>query len=156
KSRRIDKQIVRAQRKGRSGAVRKLEARRRRVDQRFDPRAAIAGTVRYLKFARSKLGGREDLAIESYHMGVGNLQGALGAYGKGSVSYVRLYCDSPPLRHARAYGKMAALGDASATYLWRVYAARDIMGLSRSDPSELARLAVLQEHKANAEEVLHP
>jgi Family of unknown function (DUF5715) len=37
-----------------------------------------------------------------------------------------------------------------------VLAARDIMRLYRSDPAALEREAVLQSHKASAEEVLHP
>jgi hypothetical protein len=90
-------------------------------------------------------------------MGVGNLQGALRAYGGGNgVSYTRLYFDSTPLRHADAYGRLAALGDDSSTYLWRVLAAREIMRLYRRNPAELTRLAALHARKATAEEVLHP
>jgi hypothetical protein len=153
--RRLTKRIRRAERHGRSGEVARLLARRRQVDERFDPAKALAGAVRYLTFARGELG-RDDLAVESYHMGVGNLQGALKAYGGGSdVSYAQLYFDSTPLRHAAAYGKLAALGDDSATYLWRVMAAREIMRLHRKDPAELARLTSLHARKAT-EEVLHP
>jgi hypothetical protein len=154
-SRRLTRLLVRAERRGRTGAARRLRARRRRVDQRFDPRRAIEGAGRYLEFARGRLG-RDDLALESYHMGVGNLEGALRAYGGGRVSYARLYFDSTPLRHAAAYRRLATLGDDSATYLWRLYAAREIMRLYRSDPAELARLAGLHGRKATAEEVLHP
>src|SRR4051794_33952619 len=52
---------------------RRLRARRRRVDERFDPRKAIEGAARYLQIARGNLR-RGDLALESYHMGIGNLQ----------------------------------------------------------------------------------
>ena len=69
------------------------EAARRRVDERFDPAKAIEATARYLDFAKGKLG-RDDLAVVSYHMGVGNLQQALVAYGKGVVPYAQLYFDS--------------------------------------------------------------
>src|SRR4029077_2558672 len=81
---------------------------------------------------------------------------ALAAYGKHTIPYARLFFDSTPLRHARAYRILAALGDDSSTYLWRVMAARNIMRLYREDPNELARLAELQGRKASAEEVLHP
>ena len=128
---------------------------RRRVDERFDPAKAIEATARYLDFAKGKLG-RDDLAVVSYHMGVGNLQQALMAYGKGIVPYAQLYFDSSPLRHAAAWRKLASLGDDSSTYLWRVLAAREIMRLYRTDPEALQREAVLQSHKASAEEVLHP
>jgi hypothetical protein len=135
--------------------VRRRVALRRRVDQRFDPAKAIDATARYLDFAKGKLG-REDLAIVSYHMGVGNLQHALAAYGKARIPYAQLYFDSSPLRRARAWRILAALGDDSATYLWRVLAAREIMRMYREDPKELERTATLQSHKASAEEVLHP
>ena len=102
--------------------VRQREALRRRVDERFDPAKALAATARYLRLAKGKLG-REDLAVVSYHMGIGNLQQALTAYGKGNVPYAQLYFDSSPLRHAAAWRKLASLGDDSSTYLWRVLAA---------------------------------
>jgi hypothetical protein len=156
RSARLTKQIARADAAGRTRQATRLRARRRQVDERFDPAKSIAGTGRYLAFARGKLGGRADLAVESYHMGVGNLQSALSAYGSGDVPYAQLYFDSTPLRHASAYAKLAALGDDSATYLWRILAAREIMRLYRSDPSELARLQALHGRKATAEEVLHP
>jgi hypothetical protein len=133
----------------------RLIARRARVDERFAPRKAIEGAARYLEIARGHLQ-RQDLALESYHMGIGNLQRALGAYGSGNVSYARLYFDSTPLRHSSAYGVLSSLGDDSATYLWRLYGARQIMALARRDPAELARLQYLHGRKATAEEVLHP
>jgi hypothetical protein len=155
-SRRLTKLIARADRRGRAAGAARLRARRRRVDERFDPRKALLGTGRYLAFARGKLG-RDDLAVESYHMGVGNLQNALRAYGGGrGVSYTRLFFDTTPLRHAAAYRLLAALGDDSSTYFWRVLAAREIMRLYRQDPAELTRLATLHARKATAEEVLHP
>jgi hypothetical protein len=155
---RLTKQIARAQSKGRAQRVARLRAQRRQVDERFDPAKSLAGTGRYLQFAKARLGGRNDLAVESYHMGVGNLQGALGAYGgdPAHVSYAALYFGSTPLRHSAAYKRLAALGDDSATYLWRVFAAREIMRLYRQNPAKLRRLRSLHSHKSTAEEVLHP
>src|SRR3954452_4522126 len=155
RSMRLTKKIGRAFAKGRRGQVARLRAQRRRTDARFDPAKSLAATCRYLRFAKEKLG-RDDLAVESYHMGVGNLQGALAAYGGGEVGYVALYFGSTPLRHSRAFGLLAALGDDSATYLWRVLAAREIMRLYRGDRPELLRLEALHARKATAEEVLHP
>jgi soluble lytic murein transglycosylase-like protein len=134
--------------------VRRREALRRRVDERFDPAKALEATARYLDFAKRRLG-RDDLAVVAYHMGVGNLQQALAAYGTQPVPYAQLYFDSSPLRHAAAWRKLASLGDDSSSYLWRVFAARDIMRLYRRSPQALQREAVLQSHKASAEEVLH-
>ncbi len=148
-SRRLAKQIARHPHN------RRLRARRRRVDQRFNPAKAIEGAAEYLQIARGHLR-RPDLALESYHMGIGNLQNALRAYGPGEVPYAQLYFDSTPLRHPRAYSVLASLGDDSATYLWRLYGAREIMRLARSAPADLARLQFLHGRKATAEEVLHP
>ena len=148
-SRRLTRGILRGHR------VRAREAVRRRVDERFDPAKALAATARYLTFAKRHLG-RDDLAVASYHMGVGNLQQALKAYGKDGVPYAELYFDSSPLRHPDAWRKLASLGDDSSTYLWRVLAAKEIMRLFRTDPAQLRRIATLQGHKASAEEVLHP
>ena len=155
-SKRLTKQIVRATARGRTAVVARLRARRRTVDERFDPAKSLAATGRYLSFARGQFGGRPDLAVESYHMGVGNLQGVLRAYGDSGVSYARLFFDSTPLRHAAAWTQLSRFGDDSSTYLWRVLAAREIMRLYRDDPTELARLQGLHERKATAEEVLHP
>src|SRR3954447_2903985 len=148
-SRRLAKQIARHPDNG------KLRARRRRVDQRFAPAKAIEGAAAYLQIARGHLS-RPDLALESYHMGIGNLQNALRAYGSGEIPYTQLYFDSTPLRHPEAYSVLSSLGDDSATYLWRLYAAREIMRLARTAPAELARLQALHGRKATAEEVLHP
>jgi soluble lytic murein transglycosylase-like protein len=156
-ARRIGRSLARARARGDSDLVARLQARRRRVDERFDPPKALAATVRYLRLARDALH-RDDLAIVSYHMGIGNLQTALRAYAgaDGDVSYARLYFDSSPLRHAAAWRALARLGDDSATYLWRVMAAREIMRLYRSDPEQLTALSLLQNAKNSAEEVLHP
>jgi soluble lytic murein transglycosylase-like protein len=135
--------------------VRGREARRRVVDERFDPAKALDAAARYLVFARERLG-RDDLAVAAYHMGVGNLQGALRAYGDADVPYAQLYFDSSPLRHAPAWRRLARLGDDSSTYLWRIGAAREILRLHRSEPGELERREALHGHKNSAEEILHP
>jgi hypothetical protein len=153
-ARRIGRSIRRAQRRGDGALVARLRARRRAVDERFDPPKALAATARDRLIARGELH-REDLAVESYHMGIGNLQTALRAYGA-DASYARLYFDSTPVRHAAAWQALARLGDDSATYLWRVMAAREIMRLYRSDPAQLDRISALQNAKNSAEEVLHP
>ena len=75
-------------------------AARRRADQRFDPAAALAATIRYLKIARGRLG-RDDLAVVSYHMGIGNLQAVLASYGESGPSYVRVFFDSTPLSRSK-------------------------------------------------------
>lgn len=155
-SRALTAQIGDARLRGRERRVRRLEAQRRRVDQRFDPREALEGTARYLVSSRRAVR-REDLAIVSYHMGLGNLGNLIEKFGEGPrPSYVRLYFDSSPNRHEAAYRFLGSLGDDSATYYWRVLAARQIMREYRRDPDALATTAALHTSKASAEEVLHP
>ncbi|MDQ3586864.1 MAG: hypothetical protein M3433_00945 [Actinomycetota bacterium] len=154
-STRLTRGIRRARRSGDGRRARRLEARRRGVDERFDPRKALAGTGRYLRFARERLG-REDLAFVGYHMGVGNLQRALALHGAGRIPYTQLYFDSTPTSHRRAFVFFSTLGDGSPDYLWRLMAAREIMRLAREDPDELGRRAELHTAKATAEEALHP
>ena len=138
------------------------------IDARFDPAQALAGTIRYLAEARQRLG-RDDLAIVSYHMGIGNLTNVLRAYaGVGTdasipelvanddLSWARIYFDSTPMDHTSAYGLLSRLGDDSPTYYWRVLAAQEIMRLYRDDPTGLRALTALQTAKASAEDVLHP
>jgi hypothetical protein len=166
-SRRLTRRIQNAARRGDRAAVSRFRTARRRVDERFDPAKALAGTGRYLALARGRFG-RADLAVASYHMGIGNLETALRAYAdedddpidevveRDGLSYVRLFFDSTPLLHPAAHDRLARLGDDSSTYLWRVLAAREILRLHRENPGELARLETLHAAKASAEEVLHP
>ncbi len=133
----------------------RLRARRQEVDQRFDPEQALAATARYIRFARGEVG-RDDLAVVSYHMGVGNLTDVLDLYGDEGASYAQVYFDSSPRNKLGAYRKLMSLGDDSQTYLWRVGAAQDIMTLWRSDPDALERLQPLHDEKNSSEEVLRP
>jgi hypothetical protein len=167
RSRRLTRSITRANRRGQERRAARLRADRRRIDERFDPARALEATVRYLEIARERFG-RDDLAVTSYHMGIGNLEGALRDYAgeeggpigevveDHELSYARLYFDSSPLRHREAHERLAGLGDDSANYYWKVLAARDIMALHRQDPDRLDELADLHGAKNSAEEVLHP
>jgi hypothetical protein len=155
RSARLTRRIDRALRRGRLLEVQELRRERRAVDERFDPVKALAGSARYLTIARERLG-RDDLAFVSYHMGIGNLQDVLSAYGAERPSYAQVYFDSTPTRHTAVQRRLAAFGDDSSNYLWKVHAAREIMRLHREQPDELARQEQLQTAKNSAEEVLHP
>jgi hypothetical protein len=146
-----------------------LLAERRAADDRFDPRKAIAGIVRYLELSRRTFG-RTDLAIESYHMGVGNLTSVLGDFsgeslGPGTVAgavarrdlgWARVFFASSPVSHPAAWKRLASFSDDSLDYAWKVRACRQILAASRSDPAGLARVAALQTGRASAELALHP
>jgi hypothetical protein len=156
RSARYRRRIDRAFRRGDLIRVQRLRAARARVDERFDPAKALAATGRYLKLGMDRFGVQE-LALVSYHMGMGNLEGVLAAYGGGArVPYAQVYFDSSPLRHPEAHAKLAALGDDSSNYLWKLHAARDVMRLYRSEPEKLAETQALQTAKNSAEELLHP
>jgi hypothetical protein len=135
--------------------IAQLKAQRAKVDQRFDAHQALMATTRYLEFAQDNLHGRADLAVESYHMGVGNLQTALKAYGNSDIPYAQLFFDSTPVRHSRAWKVLSGLGDDSSTYLWRIGAAKNIMKLYRDSPAKLKAMAALQE-SPGGERVLRP
>ena len=144
-SRRLTDLLQEAVRRGDDAEADQLRSMRRRVDARFDPEQALAGTVRYLMEAKKVLG-RDDLAVVSYHMGIGNLTSVVRAYTgqqdeaidtvvrDEGIDYARLYFDSSPIGH-RAPGATASFGDDSQTYYWRVLAALGVMHLFRSDPA---------------------
>jgi hypothetical protein len=155
RSRRYTRRIRRALLHAHLLKVQKLRAARAKVDQRFDPRLSLLATARYLTMAKARFK-REDLAFVSYHMGMGNLQNVLRAYGDDDVNYTQLYFDSTPARHAAAYAKLASFGDDSSNYWWKLGAAKEIMRLSRANPGQLVRLQGAQMAKNSAEEVLHP
>jgi hypothetical protein len=135
--------------------VERLRAQLRRADERLDPVKSLHATARYLELAEQRLG-RTDLAVTSYHMGIGNVQTALERYGQGTVPYAQLFFDSTPVRREEAWSFLADLGDDSSTYLWRVRAAREIMRLWREDPDELERRDELMNARNSAEVLMHP
>jgi hypothetical protein len=164
---RISDRIRRATDAGDSAKVQELVRRRAQVDQRFDARASLEATGRYLADARRRFG-RTDLAIASYHMGQGNLESVLRAYSgesggsiadvvrRDGLSYAKVYFDSSPTRHAEAWRQLSGLGDDSSNYLWKVYAAQAIMRQWRTDRDGLARLAARHAASDTGEQVLHP
>ena len=166
-SRRLTRRIGDARRRRDREEVEALRAERRQVDARFDPAQALVGTVRYLTEGRRWFG-REDLAVVSYHMGIGNLESVLRAYSgretdpideivdEEGLDYARVYFDSSPVRNHGAWERLASFGDDSQTYYWRVLAAREIMRLYREDPVQLERLAELHGRGPSEELVLHP
>jgi hypothetical protein len=155
-SRRLTAAIATAEAQQHDAQAARLQAQRAKIDNRFDPPLALAASVRYLQLAQRQFG-RADLAVESYHMGIGNLEHVLAAYDGGvPVPYAQLYFDSAPDRHAAAYDLLSGFSDDSATYYWRVLGALEIMHLYRTDRATLARLAVLQTASDDAAQVLHP
>jgi Transglycosylase SLT domain len=137
--------------------LRSLERRLQAADQRFDPAAALAGTVELLQQFEGMFGGRLDLAVTAYHMGPGNMQQILSDYDGGTVvPYVQLYFDTAPDHNDSAYKLLSSLGDDSSLYWWRVRGAEQIMHLYRSHRSTLRRLQTLETSDAAGGSALHP
>ncbi len=135
---------------------RQLIGRLAQADDRFDPRRALGATVHYLQLASRRFG-RSDLAVVSYHMGIGNLGNVLGTYDGGrSVPYAQLFFDTAPDRHAATFKLLSGFGDQSSLYLWRVLGAVQVMRLYRADRPALQRLSSLQTALDSSAEVLHP
>jgi len=168
RSRKLTFRIQRAEARGSYRKADRLAAIRRRVDQRFDPADALAATVRYLTVARGYLG-RDDLAVASYHMGIGNLQGVIARWAgaplsasttrlvrAARLSYAKLFFTSTPDRHALAWARLNALADDTRNYYWKVLSAERIMWLYRNNPRALQAEEWLQGQKNSAEEVIHP
>ncbi len=155
-SRRLTSQIAAVTAGARPGRLAPLLTRRAAADERFDPALELAATVRYLELSERQFG-RQDLAFESYHMGIGNLHQALVDYDGGrSVPYAQLYFDTAPDRHRAAYSLLARLSDDSSLYYWRLLGAVAVMHLYRTDRVALRRLASQQAADAAGAAVLHP
>ena len=155
-SRQLTGRINLAAARGQMGLFARLERARAKIDDRFDPVKALAGTVRYLRIAERDLG-RTDLAFESYHMGIGNLQRVLDLYDGGhAVPYPQVYFDTAPDHNPRAFALLSSFGDDSSLYYWRLLGAQQIMRLYRTDRPALTRLNSLQTATGSNAYVLHP
>lgn len=165
----LTNQIGVAFERNQDGKARRLAAERRSVDERFVPERALEGAARYLEVASERFGS-DELAVVSYHMGIGNLESVISAYtgertGAGATSrlveaakldYTRLFFDSSPQNREAAWKLLSGFGDDSSLYLWRVRASRDIMRAWRDDPDALQADAELATQKALLEETYHP
>lgn len=160
-------QMLQKQAREADAAVAQAIRDRRSADERFDPPQALDGMARYLAIAKERLG-PDDLAVTSYHMGIGNLSNVIAAFTgddesparelveQNELTYTELYFDTSPIRNRDAYKVLDDLLDDSPTYYWRVLASLEIMRVYREDRDELRRLVVLHGNKATAEEVFHP
>ena len=105
----LTRKIAQAANRGRPELAEQLSRERAEVDQRFNPELALAGAARYLQIAEARFGS-EELAVVSYHMGIGNLESVIAAYtgedvpdggaaelvDEEGLDYPRLFFDSSP------------------------------------------------------------
>ena len=165
----LTRQIAKAAERGKPELAMKLVRERAEIDERFEPGRALAGAVRYLQIAGERFGS-EQLAVVSYHMGIGNLEGVIEAYsgedaGPGGAAalvddlgldYPRLFFDSSPESHPESWELLSGFGDDSSLYYWRVRASQDVMRRWRDDPDALDERGDLITQKATLEELYHP
>jgi hypothetical protein len=143
-STRLTNRIETAAADGNGALTARLEAHRAAVDDRFVPAKALAATVRYLQIGEQNFH-RLDLAVESYHMGIGNLQHVLADFDDGHpVPFAQVYFGSTPNDHASTYDLLGSFSDDSELYYWRVLGAEMIMHLYRTDRAALAHLTQLE------------
>lgn len=154
----LTRQIARAEEEGKGAKAEMLRRERARIDERFDPEAALDGAARYLEIATQRFDGATDLATVSYHMGIGNLEAVIAAYegDSGDLSYAQLFFDSAPDRNADAHDILSGFADDSSLYYWRILASERAMEEWRNGLAALERTAELATAKATLEEVYHP
>jgi soluble lytic murein transglycosylase-like protein len=112
--------------------TRQLRRWRARYDERFAPAEELRATAAYLAHARAVLG-RDDLAVQAYHVGIPRLRGT-------KLSYAELYFNS---------GRVD-------DYALEVFAAERVLHLYRANRAALAFEAQQQARKNSGEEYLHP
>ena len=149
-------------------AADRLRARRRRVDERFDPGKALAATVRYLTAARARFG-RDDLAVVVLPHGLRQpgardprLRGRrddAGARDRRArqaqlrEAVLRLLAAAPRRHLPRSSNGSATTRSPTTGASSR---REEIMRLLRTDPERLQTLQDLHDNKGSSEEVLHP
>jgi hypothetical protein len=150
----------------RNGELKQLLAKRRRVDERYDPAKAIAVQTRYLvRLARRY--GTVDWALQAYHGGEGGvgrtvayylgdrraqftstegaIRGILPSRGgpvtraRPHMTYSDLYFGITPRTHPQAFGYLFGRSDDHRYYWWKVLMAERAIALYRRDPEEFER-----------------
>jgi hypothetical protein len=145
--------------------IRQLEAKRRVVDERYDPAKAIAAQTRYVvRLARRY--GTLDWAFQAYHGGEGGVQRTVSSYlgrsypqfasagaairgelpHRGGSQRVRpmldfedLYFGTTPRSHPEAFSYLYGRSDHHRYYWWKILMAERAIALYRDDPEEFLR-----------------
>lgn len=147
----------------------RLVARRRKVDERFDPARAIAAQTRYLIRLTRRYGG-VDWALQAYHGGeagvartvrlysTGGGGATLASRGGGSrwVTYADFYQGCTPTATPEAFNYLFGRSDDHRYYWWKVLMAERALDLYRKDPQEFERQWQLLKPGCNAEAAWYP
>jgi len=131
--------------------VERLRARRRQVDQRYDPRAALFAQTRYLLGLYNRFPSL-DWVFQAFHGGEAGarrtLQRCLGRRWPGStaaairhgrpggrLTYEDVYFGITPRSHAAAFAYLYSRGDDHRFYWWKLRAAQEGIARWRRDPA---------------------
>lgn len=146
----------------RSHELRLLEAKRRQVDERYDPGKAIAAQTRYLVRMTRRYGSL-DWVFQAYHGGEGGvrntvsyylgdrwrqfasaeyaIRGTLASRGGGlqqvrpPLRFEELYFKTTPLAQPAAFSYLYGRSDNHRYYWWKILAAERAIDLYRRDPA---------------------
>lgn len=146
----------------RAQELRLLEAKRRQVDERYDPAKAIASQTRYLvRMARRY--GSLDWVFQAYHGGEGGVRNTVAYYlgdrwkafgspesairgvltSRGGLERVRqpltfedLYFKTTPRAQPAAFSYLYGRSDNHRYYWWKILAAEHAIALYRRDPAQ--------------------
>lgn len=121
--------------------------KRRRVDERFDPRKAIFAQTRYL-LGRYPRFPSFDWLLQAYHGGEAGarrlIQKHMGSSYLGSpaeairqgLSFSDVYFTATPVHKPDSFGYLYGRGDNHRYYWWKVLAAREVIALYRKSPDD--------------------
>lgn len=147
----------------RAREMRLLEAKRRQVDERYDPAKAIASQTRYL-VRMACCYGSLDWVFQAYHGGEGGVRNTVSYYlgdrwrlygspegairgvrlaSRGSfeparapLTYEDLYFKTTPRAQPAAFSYLYGRSDDHRYYWWKILAAERAIALYRRDPAE--------------------
>jgi hypothetical protein len=143
-----------------------LLAKRRQVDERYDPAKAIAVQTRYLVRLTRRYG-TVDWALQAYHGGEGGVANTVGRYlgdrrrlftstegairgtlasrgggvtrARPMLTYTDLYFGTTPRSHPDAFSYLFGRSDDHRYYWWKVLMAERAIALYRRSPAEFQR-----------------
>jgi hypothetical protein len=147
----------------RARELRLLEAKRRQVDERYDPAKAIASQTRYLvRMARRY--GTLDWVFQAYHGGEGGVRNTVSYYlgdrwrlygspegairgvmlasrggaerERAPLTFEDLYFKTTPLTEPAAFSYLYGRSDNHRYYWWKILAAERAIDLYRRDPAK--------------------
>lgn len=152
-----------------------LVAKRRQVDQRFDPARAIAAQTRYLVRLTRRYGG-VDWALQAYHGGEAGASKTMSLFtGSGSrtllasrgmayaslgagrwLPYTELYQHVSPSATPAAFSYLFGRSDDHRYYWWKVLMAERALDLYRKDAQEFERQWRELQPGLNADAAFYP